>query len=146
MRLSRASTKTYGIASLNTVAAAVTAANSIVSVLIFSALTRISIIDQRLEIEIDHFFHDQYAHCHPDCRAGQHDVARRVGEKQRDVMWGGDIDQDHHGNRQGADDGGGGFWLLRHGLDFGPHFLSIAQYLGKVAERFGKIAAGLLLD
>src|SRR5262249_28446567 len=104
MRLSRASTKTYGIASVNTVAAAATAANSIVSVLTFSALIRMSIIDWRLEIEIDHFFHNQYAHRHPDCRSGEHDVARRVGEKQRDVMWGGDINQGHHGNRQRADD------------------------------------------
>src|ERR1700741_5595265 len=125
MRLSRGSTKTNGIASVNTVAAAATAANSIVSVLTLSALTRISIIDQRLEIEIDHFFHDQYAHRHPDCRPGQHDMSGRMREKQRDILWAGDIDEDHHGDRQRADDGSRGFCFLRHGLNLGPHFLAI---------------------
>src|SRR5215831_4105111 len=122
MRLSRGSTKTNGIASVNTVAAAATAANSIVSVLTLSALTRTSIIDQRLKIEIDHFFHDQYAHRHPDYRSGQHDVPRRMGEKQRDVLWAGDIDENHHCNRQRTDDGSRSFCFLRHGLNLRPHF------------------------
>ena len=75
-------------------------------------------------------------------------ITRPIGSvhKQLDVLRAGEIDERHHRDRQRADDRRRGLRLHRHGLDLGFHLLAVAQHARKIAERFGEIAAGALLD
>src|SRR5579885_769164 len=111
IRFCSGSANTSGIASVKTVAAAATAASTIVSVWVliaFSSRVSMAAADVPSEIEVDHLLHHQHAAGHPEGGSRQHQVAERIGEKQGDVVLAGDIDEQHHAERQGADDRRGG--------------------------------------
>src|SRR5579885_2931807 len=129
IRFCNGSANTSGIAKVSTVAAAATAASTIVCVWVliaFSSRLSMAAAGFRSEIEVDHLLHHQHAARHPEGGGRQHQVAERVGEEQGDVVLAGDIDEQHHAERQRADDAGGGLRLLRHRADLGFHLLAVA--------------------
>ena len=69
-----------------------------------------------------------------------------LGEERDDVVGRYDVDEGHHHDRQGADDGGRGLGLHAHRLDLALHLLAVAQHGREVAERLRHRAAGLGLD
>src|SRR6185437_5453888 len=83
MRLLSESLTSRGIAMVNTVATAAMEALTIATVWTLNEAIRKSSIGPQqvhaLEIEIDHFLHDQNAHRHPDDGAGEHYAAERLG-------------------------------------------------------------------
>src|SRR5256885_11206313 len=107
---------------------------------------RSSIMAGALKVEIDHLAHDEAADQHPSRARHEHHAAHRMGPEKLDVARAGDIDEDHHRDRQGADDDGGSLGFHRHRLDLALHLLAVAQHARQVAERFRQVAARLLLN
>src|SRR5256885_11979982 len=97
-------------------------------------------------LEADHLLHHRDAAGHPDAATGEHNVAHALGEEKVDVIRCGKIDErgDHH--RQRADNHGRSFRFRRHRLDLALQALAVTEHPGKIAQRFRKIAARLLLD
>src|SRR5690606_1088241 len=99
-----------------------------------------------LELEIDHLLHDENADPHPEQAADNDHVACKGGEERAHIVRRSEVDHQHHGRRQRADDCCGGFCFLRHGLNLGAHLLALAKNARKICQRFREIAARLLLD
>src|SRR5262245_55598054 len=146
IRFSRLSPASSGMASVSTVAKAATAANSIAMKRGSCSLVMRRSIMAGSEIEIDHLAHHQDADRHPDEAAREQHPAGGMRPQELDVVGRGQIHEAHDGRRQRADDAGRGLGLHRHRLDLLLHLLAIAQHAREIAERFGQIAARLLLN
>src|SRR5262249_51958629 len=149
MRRPRLSPATSGMAKVNTVAPAAMAAKIIASRRVSCSLSiRKSSIARILvgaypypktgthfwgacavsEVEVDHLLHHHHADEHPRRAAGEHHAAERGGPQKLDVGRAGDVDEQHHGDRQRADDGGRGLPFHRHAAHFPRPLLPVASH------------------
>ena len=73
-------------------------------------------------------------------------MSRARDPEQFDVAGRHQPDETADRERQRADDAGRSLGLRRHRLDLALHLFAVTKHARQVAERFGKIPAGLLLN
>ncbi len=73
-------------------------------------------------------------------------ISRWVLEEIEHVVVVDEPDHPEHDERQRADDQRRGLGFGRHRLDLELHLAALAQHVGEVGERLGKVAAGFALD
>ena len=77
---------------------------------------------------------------------GQHLLAQRVGEQQRDVLGIELVDGDEQHQRQGQEDDAGEAAFAGQGLDLPPDAEAVADQAADLVEDFGQVAARLPLQ